>query len=277
MPKQPRASCGSGLADTLGIFPSRCFLTGCRVVARSQALVPALHDQGLVSFTPPFPRDECQRQRSATDCNASYSTCSRGRAHHAWGPQRGDSDGDACRARGPQREAGVCRGLHPPALWAGHSSIVKCFILATSKKFRLYFALSAHSCTPQVQDKSIVDIATELARLQALAAAGRISPQDVAHGTISISNIGAAGSVHSHSAEHSHSHLTCIQLSPDTSTRLPPPYFAGSIGGTYATPIVTPPEIAIVALGRIQRLPRFDHHGAVVRCSMSLIYWLAVR
>lgn len=31
----------------------------------------------------------------------------------------------------------------------------------------------------------------------------------------------------------------------------------GTIGGTYATPLVSPPEVAIVALGRIQLLPRY--------------------
>ena len=41
----------------------------------------------------------------------------------------------------------------------------------------------------------------------------------------------------------------------------PPPHThapAGSIGGTYATPLVNLPEVAIVALGRIQKMPRYD-------------------
>ncbi len=29
------------------------------------------------------------------------------------------------------------------------------------------------------------------------------------------------------------------------------------MGGTYATPLVVPPEVAIVALGRVQLLPRY--------------------
>lgn len=37
---------------------------------------------------------------------------------------------------------------------------------------------------------------------------------------------------------------------------------AGTIGGTYATPLVNPPEVAIVALGRIQHLPRFARQPA---------------
>jgi hypothetical protein len=58
---------------------------------------------------------------------------------------------------------------------------------------------------PALQDKTVLELAGELARLQAAAAANRLSPEDVAGGTFSISNIGA-------------------------------------IGGTYATPLVNPPE-----------------------------------
>jgi 2-oxoisovalerate dehydrogenase E2 component (dihydrolipoyl transacylase) len=64
-----------------------------------------------------------------------------------------------------------------------------------------------------VQERSIVGIARELARLQAAAAAGRLGQADLAGGTLTVSNIGA-------------------------------------IGGTYATPLVNVPEAAIVALGR---------------------------
>ena len=64
-----------------------------------------------------------------------------------------------------------------------------------------------------VQTRSVAGVAAELARLQAAAAAGRIRPEDLAGGTLTVSNIGA-------------------------------------IGGTYASPLVNPPEVAIVALGR---------------------------
>ena len=37
---------------------------------------------------------------------------------------------------------------------------------------------------------------------------------------------------------------------------------AGTIGGTYATPLVSPPEVAIVALGRLQLLPRYPPAAA---------------
>lgn len=38
----------------------------------------------------------------------------------------------------------------------------------------------------------------------------------------------------------------------------------GTIGGTYAFPLITPPQVAIIALGKIQKLPRFDKEGKVI-------------
>eukprot|EP00887_Chlorella_sp_A99_P002152 scaffold21.g2152.t1 len=72
--------------------------------------------------------------------------------------------------------------------------------------------------------KSIADIAQELGRLQAAAAANQLRPADLAGGTFTLSNI-------------------------------------GSIGGTYATPLINPPEVcrcrvAILAVGRVARVPR---------------------
>ena len=65
-----------------------------------------------------------------------------------------------------------------------------------------------------MQARSIADAAAELARLAGAAAAGALPPADVEGGTLTISNIGAVG------------------------------------GGTYASPLVQPPQAAIVALGR---------------------------
>ncbi len=86
------------------------------------------------------------------------------------------------------------------------------------------------------QHKSIVDIAKDLTRLTDLAREGRVSPADLKGGTITISNIGA-------------------------------------IGGTVATPIINKPEVAIVALGKVQLLPRFDNKGQVVARSIMQISW----
>ncbi|KAK9792978.1 hypothetical protein WJX73_005936 [Symbiochloris irregularis] len=75
-----------------------------------------------------------------------------------------------------------------------------------------------------VQSLSIAEITAELARLQQLAASNRISSADLSQGTITVSNI-------------------------------------GSIGGKFATPLVTAREVAIVALGRVQRVPSWQEEG----------------
>jgi len=87
-----------------------------------------------------------------------------------------------------------------------------------------------------VQDLSIIDIAEQGNRLTEQARAGRLSPGDLKGGTITISNVGA-------------------------------------IGGTVATPIITKPEVAIVALGKVQSLPRFDESANVVAQKIMTISW----
>jgi len=88
----------------------------------------------------------------------------------------------------------------------------------------------------QCQNKNIVDIAQEVTRLADSARTGRVSPEDLKGGTITISNIGA-------------------------------------IGGTIATPIINKPEVAIVALGKLQHLPRFDEQGNVVSRAIMQVSW----
>lgn len=49
---------------------------------------------------------------------------------------------------------------------------------------------------------------------------------------------------------------------------------AGTVGGTNATPMLNPPEAAIVALGRVQALPRFDHTGEhVIKRHIMSVSW----
>jgi 2-oxoisovalerate dehydrogenase E2 component (dihydrolipoyl transacylase) len=50
---------------------------------------------------------------------------------------------------------------------------------------------------------------------------------------------------------------------------------AGSIGGTNATPLVNPPESAIVALGRVRVVPAFADDGSnrIVRRHVMNISW----
>ena len=88
----------------------------------------------------------------------------------------------------------------------------------------------------QCQDKSIIEIAEEVTRLTLAAREGRVNPNDLRAGTITISNIGA-------------------------------------IGGTMATPIINKPQVAIVALGKLQKLPRFNDKGEVEARSIMQISW----
>lgn len=80
---------------------------------------------------------------------------------------------------------------------------------------------------PVVKDvgaQSILTIAAELARLQTLAVAGKLSPQDLSGGTITVSNI-------------------------------------GSIGGTYCSPVIVEGQLAILGVGRIREVPDIIQQG----------------
>ncbi|AMD00484.1 dihydrolipoyllysine-residue acetyltransferase [Halomonas chromatireducens] len=87
-----------------------------------------------------------------------------------------------------------------------------------------------------VERRTLLDMAREVERLTAAAREGRVDQADLKGGTISISNIGA-------------------------------------LGGTYAAPIINAPELAIVAIGKTQWLPRFDDNGDVVRRAIMTITW----
>ncbi|WP_069383553.1 dihydrolipoyllysine-residue acetyltransferase [Halomonas caseinilytica] len=87
-----------------------------------------------------------------------------------------------------------------------------------------------------VEHRSLLEIASEVQRLTADARDGRVSQADLRDGTISISNIGA-------------------------------------LGGTYAAPIINAPEVAIVAIGKTQWLPRFDDNGEVVSRAIMTATW----
>uniref|UniRef100_A0AAV1V5B3 Dihydrolipoamide acetyltransferase component of pyruvate dehydrogenase complex n=1 Tax=Peronospora matthiolae TaxID=2874970 RepID=A0AAV1V5B3_9STRA len=87
-----------------------------------------------------------------------------------------------------------------------------------------------------VQMKSIIEIGEDLNRLQRLAVAGKLTPTDLCGGTFSISNI-------------------------------------GSIGGTYMSPVLMVPQVAIGAVGRIQQLPRYDEEGEVRPMRVMNVSW----
>ncbi|KAG1371270.1 putative 60S ribosomal protein L18-2 [Cocos nucifera] len=90
----------------------------------------------------------------------------------------------------------------------------------------------------KVQSLSILEITKELSRLQQMASNNKLSSEDITGGTITISNIGA-------------------------------------IGGKFGSPLLNLPEVAIIAIGRIQKLPRFDDdeivHPASVANGIDLI------
>ncbi|TPX14260.1 uncharacterized protein E0L32_000654 [Thyridium curvatum] len=95
---------------------------------------------------------------------------------------------------------------------------------------------------PMVRDvgaRNVLSIASELQRLQALAQAGRLSPQDLSGGTITVSNI-------------------------------------GTIGGTYLSPVIVEKEVAIVGVGRVRTVPAFDGDSdRVVRRQVCNFSWSA--
>ncbi|XP_026861211.2 lipoamide acyltransferase component of branched-chain alpha-keto acid dehydrogenase complex, mitochondrial [Electrophorus electricus] len=89
-----------------------------------------------------------------------------------------------------------------------------------------------------VQMLSVFDIAVELNRLQTLGSSGQLGTADLTGGTFTLSNI-------------------------------------GSIGGTYAKPMILPPEVAIGALGKMQVLPRFNEKDEVVKAHIMNLSWSA--
>lgn len=90
----------------------------------------------------------------------------------------------------------------------------------------------------KIQQLTVFDIAEELNRLQDLGIRGKLGESDLKGGTFSLSNI-------------------------------------GSIGGTYAKPVIMPPQVAIGALGKIQKLPRFDANDNVVKAHLMNVSWSA--
>ena len=87
-----------------------------------------------------------------------------------------------------------------------------------------------------VQNLTLLEVAAEVTRLTNAARDGKVAQADMKGGTITISNIGV-------------------------------------VGGTVTTPIINKPEAAIVALGKVQQLPRFDANGAVVARDIMTASW----
>ncbi len=88
------------------------------------------------------------------------------------------------------------------------------------------------------QNLTILEIAKEVERLTNAAREGKLEQQELQGGTITISNIGA-------------------------------------LGGTFTSPIINKPEVAVVALGKIQQLPRYNSNGDLVPKQIMQISWSA--
>lgn len=112
-----------------------------------------------------------------------------------------------------------------------------------------------------VQQLSIFQIAQELNRLQALGAAGQLGPAELGGGTFTLSNIGSVGSPQEHCAPRRRSSLLTAAAQ----------HSAPQIGGTYAKPVILPPEVAIGALGKIQ--VRWGLPPQPFRTTKSKVYW----
>ena len=89
-----------------------------------------------------------------------------------------------------------------------------------------------------VSSRSILDIATECSRLQALASNGKLSATDLTGGTITVSNI-------------------------------------GSIGGTYVAPVLVSNEVAILGVGKARTIPAFDEQDSIIKKEIMNFSWSA--
>ncbi|KAE8670366.1 Lipoamide acyltransferase component of branched-chain alpha-keto acid dehydrogenase complex [Hibiscus syriacus] len=115
----------------------------------------------------------------------------------------------------------------PP--FSRHDSWIFLLIISGSHNIGIAMATPYGLVVPNiknVQSLSILEITKELSRLQQLALDNKLSPNDISGGTITLSNIGA-------------------------------------IGGKFGAPIVNLPEVAIIAMGRIQKLPRVADDGDI--------------
>lgn len=90
----------------------------------------------------------------------------------------------------------------------------------------------------QVQIKSVMEISAELSKLMQKSKDRTLTVQDLSGGTITISNIGI-------------------------------------VGGTYVRPLINPPEVAIVGIGRFRKRPVFDSEDKIVAAHTCNASWSA--
>nr|CCC90735.1 putative dihydrolipoamide branched chain transacylase [Trypanosoma congolense IL3000] len=154
----------------------------------------------------------------------------------------------------PREGCGVKVSLMPLFIKAASFSLMQfpelnahvspeCDKLFVKKAHNIGFAMDTSKglVVPVVRDvhlKSIAEVVREVNNLIALGQVNQIPPDCMRDGTFTLSNI-------------------------------------GSIGATYATPMLNPPQVAIGAIGRIQQLPRFDSSGALVKANVVAVSWTA--
>ena len=89
-----------------------------------------------------------------------------------------------------------------------------------------------------VQSLTILETAQELQRLMAAGQAGKLERADLQGTTFTLSNIGV-------------------------------------VGGTYTFPLISKPQVAIGAVGKIDKVPRFNDKGDVVAADIMCVSWSA--
>ncbi|VDK67401.1 unnamed protein product [Litomosoides sigmodontis] len=88
------------------------------------------------------------------------------------------------------------------------------------------------------EQRTVWEIAAELNRLQEAGNKMKIVAEDLKDGTFALSNV-------------------------------------GMIGGTYLSPVIMPPQLAIGAIGQISKLPRFDKQGNICATNVVKFSWAA--
>ncbi|TPP44030.1 2-oxoacid dehydrogenases acyltransferase (catalytic domain) family protein [Leishmania donovani] len=89
-----------------------------------------------------------------------------------------------------------------------------------------------------VERKSILDIANDMQVLIERGKSNKLTTQDMTGGTFTLSNIGV-------------------------------------IGATVTAPVLLPPQVAIGAIGRLQKLPRFDANGSLYAANLICVSFTA--
>lgn len=89
-----------------------------------------------------------------------------------------------------------------------------------------------------VHEKSILDINNDLMSIHQRGIKGALTPEDFSDGTFTLSNIGI-------------------------------------IGGTYTHPVIMPPQVCIVAIGKINVLPRFGKNDEIIKAHIMNVSFSA--